>query len=162
MSDELMEIVGYQVESSAAWRREKAEQFPRDSHRNLRAAEELERLGKEIGELEGSDIHTRVREALDRMDADDSHELSVSMSAEIRSIGFSNNHDSGRSFLEWICAEVEDIIQRRRELVLEELDDAVETQVENDPAVKAAKQAYDEARAQAYAKARRPSGPSEG
>jgi hypothetical protein len=42
----LMEIVGYQVESSAEWRREKAGQFPRDSHRNLRAAEELEQLAK--------------------------------------------------------------------------------------------------------------------
>jgi hypothetical protein len=31
MSDDLMEIVGYQVESSAEWRRGKAEEFPRDS-----------------------------------------------------------------------------------------------------------------------------------
>ena len=154
MSDDLMEIVGYQVESSAEWRREKAEQFPRDSDRNLGAAEELEQLAKEIGALEGSDIHTRVRETLDRMDADDGYELDECVSAEIRSIGFNNSH-SGRSFLEWYCEAVEEIIHRRTEHQLEELDDAVE----NDPAVKAARQAYDEARAKAYAEARKPSGP---
>jgi hypothetical protein len=155
----LMEIVGYQVESSAEWRREKAEQFPRDSHRNLRAAEGLEQLAKEIGELEGSDINLRVRETIDRMDADDCYELNEWVSAEIRSIGFSNSH-SGRGFVEWYCGRIEEMIQRRTERELEELDDAVETpdlasQVENDPAVKAAKQAYDEARAKAYAEARK-------
>jgi hypothetical protein len=136
-----METVGCQVES------------------NLRAAEELEQLAKEIGELEGSDIHMRVRETIDHMDADDGYELNEWVSAEIRSIGFSNSH-SGRGFLEWYCDRIEELIQRRTERKLEELDDALETpdlasQVENVPAVKAATQAYDDARAKAYAEARK-------
>jgi hypothetical protein len=101
----------------------------------------------------------RVRETIDRMDADDGYELNEWVSAEIRSIGFSNSH-SGRGFVEWYCGRIEEMIQRRTERELEELDDAVETpdlasQVENDPGVKAAKQAYDEARAKAYAEARK-------
>lgn len=158
MSDDLMQIVGYQVESSAEWRREKANQFPHDG-RNEAAAEELDRIAKEISELEGSDIHTRVRETIDRMDVDDGFELNESVSSEIRSIGFHSTH-TGHSFLEWYCDTVEELIQRRVERKLEELDSGVDTpdlaeQVENDPAVKAAKLAYDEARAKAYAEARK-------
>ena len=59
MSDNLNTIIGYQVQSTAEWRREKAVQFPND-FRNLTAAEELERLAAQIEKLEGSDIHQRV------------------------------------------------------------------------------------------------------
>jgi hypothetical protein len=159
MSEYLMEIVGYQIESSAEWRREKAEQFPSDAHRNLLAAEWLDKLAAEISELEGSAIHTRVRETIDRMNPDDGYELNEWLSAEIRSIGFNNSHD-GRGFLELYCDKMEELIEMRVNRKLEELDEAVAVpdlaaQVENDPAVKAAKQAYDEARAKAYAEARK-------
>src|SRR5882757_6110914 len=70
MSDDLNELIGYQVQSTAEWRREKAEQFPNDI-RNLRAAEELERLAEQIDQLENSEIHKRVRETTDRFNATD-------------------------------------------------------------------------------------------
>jgi hypothetical protein len=56
--------IGYQVQSTAEWRREKALQFP-DDMRNLRAAEELERLAVEIEALEGSDIHRQISDVHD-------------------------------------------------------------------------------------------------
>jgi hypothetical protein len=59
MSDDLNMIIGYQVQSTAEWRRDKARQFPDDA-RNLRAAEELEQLAAQIEKLEDSDIHQRV------------------------------------------------------------------------------------------------------
>ena len=47
------EDIGYRAESTANWRRSKAAQFPQDT-RNLQAAEELERLARQIEALEGS------------------------------------------------------------------------------------------------------------
>jgi len=46
-----------------------------------------------------------------------------------------------------------DLLEWYRDLLQEKLD--LDEQIENDPAVKAAKQAYDEARAKAYAEARK-------
>ena len=45
------EDIGYRAESTANWRRSKAAQFPQDT-RNLQAAEELERLARQIEALE--------------------------------------------------------------------------------------------------------------
>jgi hypothetical protein len=65
MSVDLNMVIGYEVQNTAEWRREKAKQFPDDT-RNLRAAEELERLAAQIEQLEGSAIHERVRALYDR------------------------------------------------------------------------------------------------
>jgi hypothetical protein len=153
MSDDLMVIVGYQVESSAEWRRQKAEQFPQDRVRNLQAAEELDQLAKEIRALEGSDIHQRVRKITDRTGDVDSFKLNELVASEIRSIGFSHNH-SGRGFLEWYCDLLEELVGQEKQRKLDEFNEEIADQAENDPAVKAAKAAYDEAYAKAYTEAR--------
>jgi hypothetical protein len=50
MSEYLMEMIGYQVQGRAEWRREKTRQFP-DDRRNLRAAEELDKLAEQIEQV---------------------------------------------------------------------------------------------------------------
>jgi hypothetical protein len=159
MSLDINEIIGFQVESTADWRRRKAEQFPDDS-RNLEAAAELDRLAREIGELEGSDLHRRIDALIDRTDTpggDSVHmELSESVSDELRGIGFHGGYESGAALLKWYCKEFESLL---REHVNSADDDtpipSLAELVENDETVKAAKRAYDEAYAKAYAEARK-------
>jgi hypothetical protein len=161
MSDDLNELIGYQVQSTAQWRRDKATQFPDDT-RNLRAAEDLERLAAQIEMLEGSAIHERVRGTFDRCLATSENvwgDLNEDVSAELRSIGFHGGYETGEQFLEWYCARLEEWHRSLVEAQLAVVDDAVPAsdlseQAANDPTVKAAKQAYDEAFARAYAKAR--------
>jgi hypothetical protein len=165
MSDDLNVRIGYQVQSTAEWRREKALQFPDDT-RNLRAAEELERLAAEIEALEGSDVHRQISDADDSISRLCSHEdgnvasidsvvwdLNEAVSAELRSIGFHGGYETGAQFLEWY-----------RNLLLEKFDELLgeavpapdlEDQVANDPTVRAAKDAYDAARTKALAEARK-------
>jgi hypothetical protein len=160
MSDDLNVLIGYQVQSTAEWRRRKAEEFPADN-RNLRAAEELERLAAQIDKLEGSDIHKQISKAQDSINRaceanngwDAWTDVSEAVSAELRSIGFHGSYDAGVQFLEWY----RDLLQEKLQ---DQLDEAVpvpalDEQVANDPAVKAAKQAYNKAYAKAYAEARK-------
>jgi hypothetical protein len=58
----VMEIVGVEVENTAEWCREKAEEFPNDN-RNLEAAERLDCLVKELDELQKSDLSRRIEGA---------------------------------------------------------------------------------------------------
>jgi hypothetical protein len=150
--DELIE-----VQSTADWRREKAKQFPDDT-RNLTAAEELDTLATEISSFEDSEIHRQIADLTDRLYGGDNNSLDFveglneAVSAELRSVGFHGNY-TGLKFLEWY----RDLLQ---ETLYNRLDDAVAVpdlaeQVENDPAVKVAKQAYDESYAKAYAEARK-------
>jgi cysteinyl-tRNA synthetase len=53
------ELIAYQVQSAAEWRRHKAEEFPEDP-RNVEAANLLERLYQEFISLEGSALHRRA------------------------------------------------------------------------------------------------------
>ena len=62
------------MESTAEWRREKAEEFPDDS-RNLEAAKELEKLATEIKNLERSELYQRVETLDDAMPDDDNYDL---------------------------------------------------------------------------------------
>ena len=165
MSDDLNTIIGYQVQSTAEWRREKAVQFPND-FRNLTAAEELERLAAQIEKLEGSDIHQRVADIHDRFVAADEPDgwiaIGEDLSAELRAVGFHSGYETGEQFLEWYCGRLEEGLRSLIEDKLAAVDDAVPApdlseQAANDPAVKAAKQAYDEAFAKAYAEARKKS-----
>ena len=101
MSDDLNITIGYEVQGAAAWRRRKAEEFP-DDVRNVRAAEELERLAAEIEALEGSDIHEQIATAQDGINqicdgnGDVWADISATLSAELRSIGFHGSYDTGR------------------------------------------------------------------
>jgi hypothetical protein len=163
MSDDLNMIIGYQVQSTAEWRRDKARQFPDDA-RNLRAAEQLEQLAAQIEKLEDSDIHQRVADIHDRFtvadDGDGWLTVGEDVSAELRAIGFHSGYETGEQFLEWYCGRLEEGLRSLIEDKLAAIDDAVPApdlseQAANDPAVKAAKQAYDEAFAKAYAEARK-------
>lgn len=158
MSEYLNMAIGYQVGSTAEWRRRKAEEFP-DDRRNLVAAEELERLAAEIDRIgEADPIHQRIAQLHDSIDALDGRDdawldVSEGVSDELRSVGFHTGFETGLDLLEWYRGLLEEQLD-------ELLDKAVpvpdlDEQVENDPAVKAAKQAYDEARAKAYAEARK-------
>ena len=164
MSDDLNMLIGYQVQSTAAWRRDKAVQFP-DDGRNLKAAEELERLAAQIERLEGSELHTLVRDTYDRfLAADDDgggwSGIDEDVSAQLRSIGFHIDYATGEQLLEWFCGRLEEARQSVVERKLSAVDDAVPASdlselAANDPAVIAAKQAYDAAFARAYAEARK-------
>jgi hypothetical protein len=151
------ELIGFHVQSTAYWRRKKAEQFPDDT-RNLKAARELDSLAAEIGSLQGSEIHREIADLTDRLYVDGNNSidfvesLDEDVSAALRSVGFHGTY-RGVEFLEWY----RDLLQEK---LCDRLDDAVAVpnlaeQVENDPAVKAAKQAYEEAYAKVYAEARK-------
>jgi len=158
MSEYLNTMIGYQVESTAEWRRVKAEQFP-DDRRNAVAAEELEKLAAQIDRIgESEPIHhqiAKLHETLDTADSSDDAWLKISetVSEELRLIGFHSGYATGLEFLEWY----RDLLQEQLDEVLDEAVPVpkLDEQVENAPSVKAAKQAYEEARAKAYAEARK-------
>jgi len=155
---DINEIVGFEVESTAEWRRGKAEQFPNDS-RNLKAADELDRLAREIGDLEGSEIHRQIDELHSLLEevinTSFLEDLSESVSSELRSVGFHTAYD-GAKFLKWYRDNFEALLRKH----INRGDSGIAApdltkQIENNPAVKAAKQQYEEARAKAYAEARK-------
>jgi hypothetical protein len=125
MSEYLNEMIGYQVQGTAEWRRQKAEQFPQDT-RNLRAAEELERLGDEINALTGSEIERQISDAHNSIaDFPDNNassdawvNISEAVSYELRAIGFHAGYSTGQELLEWY-----------RDLLSEKLHDLIEDAV---------------------------------
>jgi hypothetical protein len=157
MSEYLNEVIGHEVGSTAEWRREKANQFP-DDLRNVRAAEELERLAREIDALNDSEVERQIsdaQESITKVDEDGNLWPGISevVSEELRSIGFHGSYGTATAFLEWY-----------RDLLSKTLHDFIEEavpvpdlreQVENDPRVKLAKRAYEAAYAQALAEARK-------
>jgi hypothetical protein len=151
---DIEEIIGYQVQGTADWRRRKAEEFPNDT-RNRTAAVALERLAEEIVQLEGSDVHRRIDTLVElAADVDFNYErLNEMASAELRAVGF-HHIPSGAEFLEWYHNEFKDLLQDHVNDADDEAPDLA-AEVENDEAVKAAKRTYDEARAKAYAEARK-------
>jgi hypothetical protein len=155
MSDDLNTLIGYDVQRTAEWRWRKAEEFP-DDDRNERAAEELGHLAKQIEALEGSPLHQQIRTAQDRLletcegDGDVAQDLSTTISVQLRSIGFHIHYETAEDFLHWY-------LNYLREKLREEINDPPQLRehVENDPAVKAAKEIYDAAYDRAYAEARK-------
>lgn len=151
MSEYLNEMVGYDVRGTAEWRRQKAEQFPDDA-RNLRSAEELDRLAEQIDELRGSQIANRISAAHDSInglcdkpeDFEVWADLHEAVSAELRAIGFHRTYETANEFLVWYC----DLLNDKLQELIEEAVPAPDLNdlVENDPAVKAAKTAYEDAR----------------
>ena len=112
--DHLMTLIGYNVQGTAEWRRRKAEEFPEDT-RNLKAAEELERLAAEIETLEHSEIRQQICDAEERINRIDDGDLWMEISqAEfeaLRSIGFHVSYDTGLQFLEWYRDLLEEKLQ---------------------------------------------------
>jgi hypothetical protein len=142
-----------QIESTAEWRRGKAEQFP-DDKRNVDVANWLEQLAKEIEELRGSDTARRIEEIWEVVLKNDYDIYRVSewLNEALRAVGFHAAYDA-TFFLEQYREKLEELLQ-------DEIDKAHEgdipspsliEQVENDETVKAAKQAYELAYAKAFA-----------
>ena len=148
MSEYLMEVIGYQVQATADWRREKARQFP-DDPRNLTAAEELDKLAVQIEQIASSEsIQQQIADLNDSLDWENMiEEVNETVSAELRAIGFHTGYTTAAEFLNWY----RDLLQAIRDARLDaQLDDDLDEQIANDPAVKVAKRAYDEAIAKAY------------
>jgi hypothetical protein len=156
MSEYLNEMIGYDVQGTAEWRREKARQFPHDT-RNMKAAEQLDRLGAEINALVDSQIESEIAEAQDAINSLDDGDgwvgISEVLSEELRSIGFHSDYSTGIELLEWY----RDLLREKHQDLIDEAVPApnLDDQVANDPAVKEAKRAYDETRSKAYAEARK-------
>jgi hypothetical protein len=155
---DINEVIGFQIESTAEWRRLKAKEFS-DDQRNLTAAEELDRLAQEVAQLEGSNVHQRICKLMDvaqpyceRIWGD----LNEDVSAALRSVGFHGGFSTGAELLEWYHDTLEEAV---RETINSDTGGVDSTelaeQVTNDPAVKAAKKAYEDAYAKAYAEARK-------
>ena len=128
------------------------------NQRTLQAAEELEKLAAEVEQLDGSDIHQRILKLFDLAEpyyATIGEDLNEGVSAELRSVGFHGGY-TGAELLEWYHKTLERAVRDAINNDSGGVDGAeLEEQVADDPAVKAAKRAYDDAYAKAYAEARK-------
>jgi hypothetical protein len=155
MSKFLDEIIGYQIEETADWRRGKAQQFPEDS-RNLIAAGELDRLAAEIHALdEGSEIEQQIDGRMTKLielTNDPGHD---DISPELRLIGFGATYSTGLEFLEWYRDMLQQQIQRQEAAAAaeaaEEMAHEAADETAKEAAEEAAKEAYDEAYKETYA-----------
>ncbi len=137
---------GIRGQDTAEWRYRKAKDFPNDD-RNLNAANELGRLAEQIAELEGSEIHQKIRVAQDSINAA-SRATGMFGDAFLRMFPLSFAHRvslrlrPGAQFLQFY----HDLLRETLQALLGE---AVDEQVVNDPTVAADKQTYDEVCAKA-------------
>jgi hypothetical protein len=151
---DINELIGFHIQSTAEWRRRKAQDFP-DDLRNIDAAEELDRLATEVAQLGGSEIHHRICK-LAQMNYSIWNDLIDDVSAILRAVGFHVKFDTGAQLLKWLHDAVEKAVRDAINGDSGGVDSPkLEEQVDNDPAVKATKKAYADARAKAYAEARR-------
>jgi len=96
-------LVGFNVESSAEWRRRKADEFPGDASRNNRAAEMLDRIAADLTALEGSELHRRLFEVSER----DSERFSTEVSELTRQVGYHAFPDAGAQFVEELLSRLD-------------------------------------------------------
>jgi restriction system protein len=96
------ELVAFNAESTAHWRRQTAERFPEDD-RNIPAAERLERLAAELRALEGSALHRQVAHLAE---ADKDGDFSGILSELLRTVGFQWWPASGSEFLEELTSSL--------------------------------------------------------
>jgi hypothetical protein len=151
---DINELIGFQIQNTAEWRRRKAREFP-DDLRNLGAAEELDRLAREVAQLGGSDIHHRICK-LAEMDYSIWNDLNDDVSFTLRAVGFHVEFDTGAQLLKWLHDAVEKAVREAINGDSGGVDSPnLEKQVANDLVVKAAKKAYDDACAKAYGEARK-------
>jgi hypothetical protein len=140
--------------------------------RNMEAAEELERLAKEVSELDGSEISQRI-DQLEAMSDDANYSMVEWLSEELRAVGFRTCYKDGAEFLKTYCERLEEeICEQEGQTLADQVegseavkaakhlyDEAAKAAKQAyDEAVRPAKQAYEEARAKAYAEARKRSG----
>lgn len=89
----LDELVTFNIEQTADWRRSKAAEFPNDQ-RNTEAAIILERLASEISAIHGSDLHRRLSQL-----AEDGN-FSETLSTLLRLVGFRLFPNSADAFID--------------------------------------------------------------
>jgi hypothetical protein len=105
------EYLVMQMESTAEWRREKAEEFPDDS-RNLDAAEMLERFAKEITAGVGDPSAYARATRLHTVEDDNANYRMVEwVNEELRLIGFHSWPDNGAAFLASYCDHLEEYLR---------------------------------------------------
>jgi hypothetical protein len=93
-----IELEALDLESTAAWRRRKAEEYPEDG-RNETAAEALARLAAEVRRLEGTALHREYSAFLDAF-GDDALSACVERANVYRSrIGFDHLPATGQEYL---------------------------------------------------------------
>ena len=90
-----------ELERQAAWRRQKAHEFPNDA-RNLMAAEKLDHLAKSLDQCSG-DIITAFLECFED-ESTGSHSVER-WSEMLRQVGFSTSPDSAEELLNEFIAE---------------------------------------------------------
>jgi hypothetical protein len=122
---DIIEHIVMQLEVSADWRREKAKEFPDDS-RNIEAAEQLERLAKEISENVGdSKMYQRLLDLDGAVGEDYNISMAEWLSEELRLIGFHRFYSTGAEFL---AAYGDRLVERE----LPDDDDEIESVTEAD------------------------------
>jgi hypothetical protein len=101
---ECLNLIGHAVRKTAEWRREQTQQCPHDS-RNVKAAEQLERLAMEIDALAGSETERQLREVYEAVclldDGGGWVDISATLSDALRSIGFHSDCRTGMELLGW-------------------------------------------------------------
>lgn len=95
-------LIGFEVESSAYWRRQKAEEFPQDADRNLRAAELLDRIAADLKAQVGTDLHRQVFDLAENAP----EEFGVAVSDLTRQVGFYPVAETGEKFLKALVEKV--------------------------------------------------------
>jgi hypothetical protein len=137
-----------QLEFQAEWRHGKAEEYPDDS-RNLEAAEDLERLAKEVADLTESDIVQRIESlwGLAREKKVEAWRADEWFNEQTGGIGFRTHFKNGTKLLEAYCEKLEDDLRcRHNDDVIARLGPSEDDLVDQDEAVKAAEHALDTAR----------------
>jgi hypothetical protein len=94
---ELLELEALELECSAEWRRQKAQEYPEDAQRNLEAAELLDKLAVEIRALQGSDVHRNFSAAVVKRETD--YTFHEAQSDYRRLIGFHEWPDNAEEYL---------------------------------------------------------------
>lgn len=88
--------------------------FP-DDLRNLKAADELERLAGEIDQLERSELHLSIDGIISKVgdfDSDLFIKHNEIVSEELRTIGFHGSYENGAAFLEWLSGQLKNAARR--------------------------------------------------
>ena len=104
MATELLELehMALNLSSSADWRRRKADEFPDDAERNLKAAKYLDMVADSMPSMEGSELHRRISNVF--FSAEDGYEFSQTESEITGSIYF--DHTNGESYFEEVVDAV--------------------------------------------------------
>lgn len=108
----LKELLVMQVAGTAHWRTEKADEYPHDADRNIKAAKELSSLAESLEAIPEDDpLWAEYAGANDvAAEADAAIHLSEGLSDTVRQIGFYHAAPSAREFLQELISEARKIV----------------------------------------------------